>query len=75
MQVTVNIFLKQGVLDPAGKATKNALLALGFSGVEDVRIGKQIKLDLKDGASDADVEKMCEELLANTVIENYEIIK
>ncbi len=75
MQVTVNIFLKEGVLDPAGKATKNALLSLGFAGVKDVRIGKQIKLDLEDGASDADVEKMCEELLANTVIENYEIIK
>lgn len=75
MKVTVNVFLKNGVLDPAGKATEHALKSLGFSGVNGVRIGKQIILDLCDNSSDEDIKTMCEELLANTVIEDYEIIK
>ncbi|CUU70204.1 phosphoribosylformylglycinamidine synthase%2C PurS protein [Campylobacter hyointestinalis] len=75
MKVTVNVFLKNGVLDPAGKAVEHALGSLGFDGVNEVRIGKQIVLNLKDDINDADIKTMCEELLANTVIEDYEIIK
>jgi len=76
MTATVNVFLKDGVLDPQGKAAHHALDSLGFSGVVDVRIGKQIiiKLDTqdKDKAED-EVKEMCETLLANTVIEDYTI--
>ncbi|CUU70871.1 phosphoribosylformylglycinamidine synthase subunit PurS [Campylobacter hyointestinalis] len=75
MKVTVNVFLKNGVLDPAGKAVEHALGSLGFDGVNEVRIGKQIVLNLKDDINDTDIKTMCEELLANTVIEDYEIIK
>lgn len=75
MKVTVNVFLKEGVLDPAGKAVEHALGSLGFKGVNEVKIGKQIILDTDDNVSDEDIKKMCEELLANTVIENYEIVK
>ncbi|QKF64772.1 phosphoribosylformylglycinamidine synthase subunit PurS [Campylobacter corcagiensis] len=77
MKVIVNVKLKAGVLDPAGKATENALHSLGFISVNDVRIGKQIvfnlDIDCKDEAK-KEVTKMCEELLANTVIEEYEIV-
>ena len=76
MKAVVNIQLKPGVLDPQGKAVHHALGALGFTDVEDVRIGKQIVLELsgKDPeAAEKEVRKMCEELLANTVIEDYEI--
>lgn len=76
MKVVVNIQLKQGVLDPQGKAVHHALSALNFENVEDVRIGKQIILDVKSKEEElvkAEVEKMCEELLANTVIETYSI--
>jgi len=76
MTATVNVFLKEGVLDPQGKATHHALDSLGFSGVSDVRIGKQIiiKLDADDKtAAEAEVKEMCETLLANTVIEDYTI--
>ncbi|WP_086276547.1 phosphoribosylformylglycinamidine synthase subunit PurS [Campylobacter vicugnae] len=75
MKVIVNVYLKNGVLDPAGKATKHALESLGFNGVDDVRIGKQIILDLSDNTTDDQIKNMCEELLANTVIEDYEIVK
>lgn len=75
MKVIVNVYLKNGVLDPAGKATKHALESLGFSGVNDVRIGKQIILNLNENTTDEEIKKMCEELLANTVIEDYEILK
>ncbi len=76
MKIIVNIQLKEGVLDPQGKAVYHALLALQFNEVEDVRIGKQIILHLegKDKAKILKrVEEMCEELLANTVIETYTI--
>ncbi len=76
MKAIVNIKLKSGVLDPQGKAVHHALGSLGFSEVEDVRIGKQIILHVKDGNKDevkARVESMCEELLANTIIETYEV--
>jgi phosphoribosylformylglycinamidine synthase len=65
--------LKNGVLDPQGEAVKHALGALGFQGVEGVRQGKVIELDLADGTTEATVRDMCERLLANTVIESYTV--
>ena len=76
MKAIVNISLKAGVLDSQGKAVHHALDSLHFKGVNDVRVGKQIilKLDTENKETAmADVTKMCEELLANTVIEDYEI--
>ena len=73
MKVRVDVMLKQGVLDPQGEAVKSALGALGFDGVEGVRQGKVIELDLAEGTSEAEVKAMCEKLLANTVIESYDI--
>lgn len=75
MKVKVYVTLKNGVLDPQGKAIHHALEALGFGGVNDVRQGKYIELDLADGSSDADIDEMCRKLLANTVIENYRVEK
>ena len=76
MKATIYISLKNGVLDPQGKAIENALGQLGFDGVENVRQGKMIELELTD--TDANqardrLQEMCEKLLANTVIENYDI--
>jgi len=76
MTAVINVFLKEGVLDPQGKAAHHALGSLGFDGVDDVRIGKQIiiKLNANDKvAAEAEVKEMCETLLANTVIEDYTI--
>ncbi|WP_265564093.1 phosphoribosylformylglycinamidine synthase subunit PurS [Sphingomicrobium arenosum] len=73
MKARVTITLKPGVLDPQGKAIHHALGGLGFEGVEDVRAGKVIMLDLADGTSEETINKMCETLLANTVIENYKV--
>ncbi len=76
MKVKVNIGLKQGVLDPQGKAVHHALSVLGFDEVKDVRVGKQIVLEVDDedeGSAKQRVQSMCEELLANTVIETYEV--
>ena len=76
MTVIVNVFLKDGVLDPQGKAAHHALDSLGFSGVSDVRIGKQIIINLNTEdkiKAEAEVKEMCETLLANTVIEDYTI--
>lgn len=73
MKIRVHVTLKAGVLDPQGKAIHHALEGLGFAGVNDVRAGKLIELDVAEGTSDADVEEMCRKLLANTVIENYRI--
>ncbi|PWG18163.1 phosphoribosylformylglycinamidine synthase subunit PurS [Salibaculum griseiflavum] len=73
MKAKVTVMLKQGVLDPQGEAVRHALGALGFDGVEGVRQGKVIELDLADGTSEATVTEMCEKLLANTVIESYRI--
>lgn len=76
IKAIVNVFLKEGVLDPQGKATHHALGSLGFNQVEDVRIGKQIILTLsaksKEEAQE-EVKQMSETLLANTVIEDYNI--
>jgi len=73
MKVRVYVTLKKGVLDPQGKAIHHALEGLGFSGINDVRAGKLIELDMEEGAGDDDVEEMCRKLLANTVIENFVI--
>ena len=73
MKTRVYVTLKNGVLDPQGKAIHHALEGLGFTGVNDVRAGKLIELDLDPGVSEADVEAMCRKLLANTVIENFRI--
>lgn len=73
MKAKVYVMLKDGVLDPQGAAVKHALGALGFDGVEGVRQGKVIELDLAEGTDEATVKDMCEKLLANTVIESYRI--
>lgn len=75
MKVRIFVTLKNGVLDPQGKAIHHALESLNFGGVNDVRAGKLIELEVDDNVSDGDLENMCEKLLANTVIENYEITK
>ena len=76
MKARVHVTLKNGVLDPQGKAVHHALQGLGFAGVNDVRQGKFIELEL-DGSdvekARAEVREMCEKLLANTVIEDYSI--
>ena len=73
MKARVQVMLKDGVLDPQGEAVRHALGAMGFDGVNGVRQGKVIELDLADGATESDVTRMCEKLLANTVIESYSI--
>ena len=73
MKVRVVVTLKPGVLDPQGKAVHKALGGLGFSGVEDVRTGKLIEMEVADDTSDAAIDEMCRKLLANTVIENYKV--
>jgi phosphoribosylformylglycinamidine synthase subunit PurS len=74
MKYRVLVTLKPGVLDPQGRAIHHALEGLGFGGVNDVRAGKLIELDIADGAAgEAEIEQMCRKLLANTVIENFRI--
>jgi len=73
MKIHVFVTLKNGVLDPQGKAIHRALEGLGFSGINDVRAGKLIELAIADSVTDAEIEEMCRKLLANTVIENYRI--
>ena len=73
MKTRVYVTLKNGVLDPQGKAIHHALEGLGFAGVNDVRAGKLIELDLATSVGDEEVEAMCRKLLANTVIENFRI--
>ncbi|HZF47501.1 MAG TPA: phosphoribosylformylglycinamidine synthase subunit PurS [Polyangiaceae bacterium] len=79
MKATVYVRLKQEVLDPQGDAVRRALAALGFSGVKGVRVGKLIEIELDpEGASPEDLNerlrKMADEMLANTVIEDYEVV-
>ncbi|EAU00526.1 MULTISPECIES: phosphoribosylformylglycinamidine synthase subunit PurS [Campylobacter] len=77
MKAVVNIALRNGVLDPAGKAVEHALNSLGFNNASNVRIGKQIVLDIEAKDKEearAQLKTMCEELLANPVIEDYEIV-
>ena len=74
MKARITITLKQGVLDPQGKAIGHALGNLGFTGIGDVRQGKYIEIDLAEAdraKAESAVREMCERLLANTVIENY----
>ncbi len=74
MKARIKITLKNGVLDPQGKAIQGALGALGFAGVNDVRQGKYIEVDIaeqSEAKARGEIERMCKELLANTVIENY----
>ncbi|WP_435169444.1 phosphoribosylformylglycinamidine synthase subunit PurS [Falsirhodobacter sp. 1013] len=76
MKARVHIMLKDGVLDPQGEAVRHALGTLGFAGVEGVRQGKVIELDLTatdKAAAETEVRQMCEKLLANTVIEKYTV--
>jgi len=76
MKARVHVMLKDGVLDPQGEAVRHALGQLGFDGVEGVRQGKVIELDLAETdteAARAAVTDMCERLLANTVIESYAV--
>ncbi|MBK1972842.1 phosphoribosylformylglycinamidine synthase subunit PurS [Campylobacter sp. TTU-622] len=77
MKVVVNIFLKEGVLDPQGKTIQKALHSLNFNNVNNVKMAKQIILELNENdkmKANKEVKKMCEELLVNDVIEDYEII-
>lgn len=76
MKAKIHVTLKNGVLDPQGKAVQSALAALGFDGVDGVRQGKYIEIDLAGtdkAAAEAQVDEMCKKLLANTVIENYSV--
>lgn len=76
MKARVHIMLKTGVLDPQGEAVRHALGSLGFEGVDAVRQGKVIELELAEtdpAKAEAEVRKMCEALLANTVIERYDV--
>ncbi len=75
MKVRVHVSLKPGVLDPQGRAVHHALEGLGFTGVENVRIGREIELDVADATSDSALDEMCRKLLANMVIEDYRIEK
>ena len=77
MQAIVNILLKDGVLDPQGRAISQSLNDLGFNEVSDVRVGKQILLEIDENDPvrlRQRVARMCEALLANTVIEDYSIV-
>ncbi len=74
MKVRVYVTLKNGILDPQGKAVKHSLHTLGYSSVSDVRIGKYIELILKDDSCeqlDSQIKEMCNKLLANTIVEDF----
>ena len=76
MKARVTIMLKDGVLDPQGEAIKQALISLEYNNVNSVRQGKVIDLELNESSEEAaidNIQEMCEKLLANTVIENYQI--
>ena len=76
MKATVTVYPRREILDPQGKAIRDALGRLGFEGVEDVRAGKSFELELADGEPEAARERldqMCRKLLANPVVEDYEI--
>ena len=75
MKIRILVRLKPGVLDPQGRAVHHSLEGLGFDGVEDVRIGRMIEMEVADGTSDAKLDDMCQKLLANMVIEDYAIEK
>lgn len=70
-KVKIYISPKTNILDPQGQAAENALKQLGFTGTKNVRIGKYITLEVDDGAKKEQIEKMCKQLLANPIIEDY----
>ena len=74
VKAKIHVTLKQGILDPQGKAIEQALATLGYTSASNVRVGKYLELDLKETAKDkaeTQVKAMCEKLLANTIIEEY----
>ena len=74
MKAKIHVTLKQGILDPQGKAIEHALDSLGFNNAANVRVGKYMELDLQEtdrAKAEVAVESMCEKLLANTIIEEY----
>jgi phosphoribosylformylglycinamidine synthase len=73
MKTRIFVTLKNGVLDPQGKAIHHALEGLGFHGISDVRAGRLIEIEHEPGITTAQLEDMCRKLLANMVIENFEI--
>ena len=73
MKVRVYVSLKNGVLDPQGRAIHHSIEGLGFSGVSDVRAGRLIELEVDETVTDTQIDDMCRKLLANMVIENYRI--
>jgi phosphoribosylformylglycinamidine synthase len=73
MKVRVYVSLKNGVLDPQGRAIQHSLEGLGFAGVHDVRAGRLIELEVADSVTDGQLDEMCQKLLANQVIENYRV--
>ncbi len=75
MKIRILVRLKSGVLDPQGRAVHHSLEGMGFDGVTDVRIGKLIELDVDDDTSDETLRAMCDKLLANAVIEDFEIVR
>ena len=73
MKLQIYVTLKPGVLDPQGRAIAHALGALGFAGIGEVRAGKFIEIEVADQTDDATIDRMCRDLLANTVIEDYRV--
>jgi phosphoribosylformylglycinamidine synthase PurS subunit len=74
VKAKIHVTLKQGILDPQGKAIEHALATLGYNAVNNVRVGKYMELELKETEktkAEAQVKAMCEKLLANTIIEEY----
>ena len=74
MKAKIHVTLKQGILDPQGKAIEHALDSLGFKNAANVRVGKYVELDLQQAdkaKAEVEVKQMCEKLLANTIIEEY----
>ena len=74
MKAKIHVTLKQGILDPQGKAIEHALDSLGFKNAANVRVGKYMELDVREAdkaKAEAQVKSMCEKLLANTIIEEY----
>jgi phosphoribosylformylglycinamidine synthase len=71
--IVITVMPKQGVLDPQGQAVQGALARLGFSGVEEVRVGKRIELSLEGDDPAGEARAMCERLLANALIEDYRV--
>ena len=74
MKAKIHVTLKQGILDPQGKAIEHALDSLGFKNAGNVRVGKYMELDLNEsdkGKAEVEVQQMCEKLLANTIVEEY----